>query len=101
MGNPFSDMPWINLLHEYGTTISQVYISKTTLETVIRFREMYYAVRLRERFKRWLWRPREREAMYDLHPTRLAEFVENVPPGKMESMLDRFYSMYVNKNTRK
>jgi hypothetical protein len=39
--------------------------------------------------------------MYDLHPTRIAEFVENVPPEKMESTLDRFYSLYVKQNTRK
>jgi hypothetical protein len=101
VGNPFSDMPWINLLHEGGPSISQVRIERTSIETVLRFREMYYAVRLRERFKRWLWRPREREAMYDLHPTRIAEFVENAPPEKMESMLDRFYSIYVKQNTRK
>lgn len=96
-GNLFTEMPWINLLHEGGPNLSQVYISRTNIEIVLRFREMYYAVRLRERFKRWLWRPREREAMEEMNPIRLAEFIENAPPEKMESMLDRFYSIYARK----
>jgi len=95
VGNPFSEMPWVKLLHEKGPNFSQVQINLFTLETVIRFREMYYAVRLRERFKRWLWRPREREAMAELHPSRVMEFVENTASEDMESTLDRFYSIYV------
>jgi len=43
-----------------------------------------------------LWRPREREAMAELHPTRIAEFVENVPPEKMGITLDQFYRLYVS-----
>lgn len=96
VGNPFSEMPWVNLLHERGPNFSQVQISRTNLETVLRFREMYYAVRLRERFKQWLWRPREREAMTELHPSRIMEFVENVLPENMGTALDQFYQLYVS-----
>ena len=97
-GNPFHKMPWINLLH-YGDTgflSSQIKVDCLSIETVRKFREMYYAVRLREQFKRWLWRPREREAMAELHPTRIAEFVENVSPEKMGTALDKFYRLYVS-----
>ena len=104
-GNPFADIPWIVDLYEYGSgsgvTISQIQIDRKKLETIIRFREMYFAVRLREKFKRWLWRPREREAMEEMSPLRLAEFIENVPPEKMDSVLDRFYSLYVSNRNRK
>lgn len=93
-GNPFSEMPWIKELHGnvYGLPISQVHISRECIETVFQFQEMYYAVRLRDRFKKWLWRTREREAKEFLDPVRLAEFVENVEPAELESTLDRFFS---------
>ena len=95
--NPFSEMPWINLLHEGGPSISQVHINRKNFEIMIRFREMYYAVRLREKFKQWLWRPREREAKELFNPVRLAEFVENVRPEHLESALDMFFSQRMTK----
>lgn len=97
-GNPFRKMPWIDLLHyrDGGFSPSHIKVDRLSIETVRRFREMYYAVRLREQFKRWLWRPREREAMAELHPSRIAEFVENVPPEKMGITLDQFYRVYVS-----
>ena len=100
-GNPFRKMPWIDLLHYSdgsggAITSSKMKVDRESIETVRAFREMYYAVRLRERFKRWLWRPREREAMAELHPSRIAEFVENVPPENMGTALDQFYRVYVS-----
>jgi len=119
-GNPFRKMPWIDLLHysdsrsnkrsesannptfkegyyrDGGFSSSKIKVDRDSIETVRKFREMYYAVRLREQFKRWLWRPREREAMAELHPSRIAEFVENVPPEKMGITLDQFYRVYVS-----
>jgi len=99
-GNLFSDMPWINLLHGGGPTLSQVHINRIDIETVLRFREIYYAVRFREQFKRWLWRPREREAMEEMNPIRLAEFVQSASPEKLDSALDCFYSIYIKQKRK-
>jgi hypothetical protein len=93
-GNPFEKMPWIHLLYYTeveSPSASQLIINKRDVDVVRRFREMYYAVRLRERFKRWLWRPREREVMEALDPVKLAEFVNNVLPDNLESALDLFF----------
>ena len=100
-GNPFRKMPWIDLLHYSdgsggAITSSKIKVDRESIETVRAFREMYYAVRLRERFKRWLWRPREREAMAELHPSRIIDFVGNMPPEKMGTALDQFYRVYVS-----
>jgi hypothetical protein len=97
-GNPFTSMPWINDLHYTETpetAVNHYRIKCSDFRRICRFREIYFAVRLRERFRRWLWRPIERKAMEEMSPARLTEFIQNATPENMESVLDMFYALYV------
>lgn len=100
-GNPFTSMPWINDLHYIETkepAINYYKIDCFVFRRICRFRKIYFAVRLRERFRKWLWKSRERKAMEELSPVRLTELLENLPPEKVESELDKFYALYVERN---
>jgi len=102
--NPFTLSPWINALHKevpqqqdimqddmfsYG----QLYVDIKEIQTIYRFREMYYAVRFREQFRRWLWIPRERTIKRNLHPERLVRFLEITEIDDLEKALDMFFQV--------
>ena len=106
--NPFTLSPWINLLHDFSKrdpmiqnyimynldiSYSNVQIDVKVIQTMYRFREIYYAVRLRERFRRWLWIPRERELKRALHPSRLIQFLDNTEIDNLETALDKFFQI--------
>ena len=99
--NPFTLSPWINDLHKesvprqdfiYETAFSyrETYIDVNQIQTVYRFREIYYAVKFREKFRRWLWIPRERIIKRNLHPDRLIQFLDNTEDD-LETALDEFF----------
>jgi hypothetical protein len=81
-GNPFAKMPFIHeLLHypyadENAAVIGDLQLHPKVVNVIPRFREIYYAVRLREKFKMWFWRKREREARESLSPDNLAKYLE-------------------------
>lgn len=80
-GNPFSKMPYIHELLYYPFTdndamvLGDLTINPRLVKIITRFREIYYAVRLRENFKRWKWSKIEREARESLAPERLADYL--------------------------
>jgi hypothetical protein len=100
-GNPFRKMPFINELLYYpyadenAAVIGDFQLRPKALKVISRFREMYYAVRLREKFKLWFWQKREREAREQLSPENLAKYLEehNAEETDLDDATDRFFGL--------
>jgi len=64
---------------------------------VDRFRELYFAVKLRDPFWRWLWRIREPRIREELSPTNLAKYLDTNNPNNtlegIDSATDAFFGI--------
>jgi len=84
----------------YATTgISMVpSIPGTMMRQVDRFRELYFAVKLRDPFWRWLWRIREPQIREELSPANLAKYLEehnadDETMGGLDRATDAFFGI--------
>lgn len=97
------DIDWMQELakiHDILPTIgySQIpIISGKMMRTVDRFRELYFAVKLRDPLRRWLWDIRERQIREELSPANLAKYLEEHNPddtlGGIDSATDAFFGI--------
>jgi len=96
-GNPFSKMPFIHEFLHYpfadneAMVLSDLIIDPRVFRIINRFREIYYAVRLRDNFKRWKWSKIEREARESLAPERLDLFLKGKDDEELDKNTDMFF----------
>ena len=63
--------PTDEFIHPYNLDV----LKKETI-TLGKFRDLYYCIKYKNKFRKWLWKSREKKVKEEYHPDRLREMLE-------------------------